>query len=106
MGKQVVDALGDTLGQVSDVILDPETGRVIRLIISRGGVWGIGDDVVAIALDAVEFSPRESTIIAPGLTQSEIERYSGSASQPPEEEVDAEHEADPPATGEIGRAHV
>ncbi|WP_162937886.1 PRC-barrel domain-containing protein [Indioceanicola profundi] len=74
MGKPVIDAAGDSLGQVADIIITT-TGQVKRLVISRGGVWGIGDEVVAIDFKTVRLLPAEGKILAEGLTKDEIERH-------------------------------
>ena len=74
MGKPVIDAAGDSLGQIADVIITT-TGEVKRLVISRGGVWGIGDEVVAIDFTAVRILPAEGKVLVSGLTRDEIERH-------------------------------
>lgn len=73
----VVSATGADLGQVADVIIDAETRRVIRIVISRGGVAGFFEDVVAVEADAIRLAPADGRIVAPGLTPDEIERLSG-----------------------------
>ncbi|WP_230534402.1 PRC-barrel domain-containing protein [Microvirga roseola] len=78
MGTPVVSATGASLGQVADVIIDGNTGRVIRLVISKGGIAGFFDDKVAIEASAVRLLPVEGKIVAPGLTPDEIERIANS----------------------------
>lgn len=76
MGTPVVDATGGDLGQVSDVIIDAETGRVARLIISKGGIGGFFDEKVAVDVNSVRLVPVDGRIVAAGLTPDEIEGYS------------------------------
>lgn len=49
---------GDDIGEVSDLLLN-EDGEVKGVVISVGGVMGIGDKKVAVEWDAVEVSKDE-----------------------------------------------
>jgi sporulation protein YlmC with PRC-barrel domain len=81
MGTPVVDATGADLGQIADVIVDGETGRVARLVISKGGIAGFFDSKVAVDASAVRLVPVDGRIVATGLTPDEVQRYSGAAGQ-------------------------
>lgn len=77
MGTPVVGATGGDLGQISDIIIDGETGRVTRLIISKGGIAGFFDKKIAVDPDSVRLVPVDGRIVAAGLTPDEIDRYAG-----------------------------
>lgn len=81
MGTPVVDATGADLGQIADVIVDGETGRVARLVISKGGIAGFFDSKVAVDAGSVRLIPVDGRIVATGLTPDEVQRYSGAAGQ-------------------------
>ena len=56
-GNPVVNAQGEELGNVSQIMLDVRTGRIAYAVLSCGGFLGIGDKLFAIpwhalALDA------------------------------------------------------
>lgn len=47
-GNKVVNPQGDTLGTVSDIMLDVPRGRIAYLVMSSGGFLGLGDRLFAI----------------------------------------------------------
>jgi sporulation protein YlmC with PRC-barrel domain len=49
-GQEVVDSRGEEIGQVEDVLIDRD-GRVVALLISTGGVMGIGGETKAVEWD-------------------------------------------------------
>jgi sporulation protein YlmC with PRC-barrel domain len=55
VGKTVYNNEGAELGDVNDVVFD-ESGNPSYLIVSRGGVLGIGDELVPIPWDSVDSS--------------------------------------------------
>jgi sporulation protein YlmC with PRC-barrel domain len=73
MGKAVVGGDGQRLGDVSDVILDPQSGEARHLVISSGGFLGIGAKTVAIDYNQVQVSTGEDQLTVSSLTQSDIE---------------------------------
>lgn len=52
-GNPVVDAKGEELGKVTDVMLDVRRGRVAYAVLSCGGFLGIGDKLFAIPWGAL-----------------------------------------------------
>ena len=47
----VVNAAGDDLGHVEDLMIDPMTGKVDYAVLSFGGFLGIGDKYFAVPFD-------------------------------------------------------
>jgi len=52
IGAKVENRQGENLGEISDLSVDPKTGRVDFAVVSHGGVLGIGDKYVAVPLNA------------------------------------------------------
>ena len=53
IGTKVHDRAGKTLGDVKDVILDTNTGRVHYAVLSSGGILGMGGKLFAVPLSKV-----------------------------------------------------
>lgn len=52
IGARVENREGENLGKISDLSVDPKTGRVDFAVLSHGGVLGIGDKFIAVPLSA------------------------------------------------------
>ncbi|HEV7372832.1 PRC-barrel domain-containing protein [Arenibaculum sp.] len=72
MGRPVMGTDGQQLGEVSDVIVDPETMEMRRLVIDSGGFLGFGAKRIALDRDQVEIRPEEG-IMARELTREDVE---------------------------------
>jgi len=48
IGMEVKNLQGEKLGKVENLVVDLETGRIIRVIVSSGGFLGIGDELSAV----------------------------------------------------------
>ena len=82
IGKPIVNASGEKIGDVSDVLFD-RTGRITTVVIGVGGFLGLGAKQVAIPFEAVTYreqdGDREITVplskealqAAPDYTMSE-----------------------------------
>jgi PRC-barrel domain protein len=72
LGKQVRRAANDNMGRMVDVIVD-RTGQVRAAIIDFGGFLGVGSRKIAVAWNALHFSPNAKKIehIALELTRDE-----------------------------------
>jgi sporulation protein YlmC with PRC-barrel domain len=76
-GDRVVNRQGEELGDIHDIMIDVQRGRVAYAVMSRGGVLGVGDKLFAIpwhalTLDAdrkcfVLDAPKERFDAAPGF---------------------------------------
>jgi len=53
IGTTVKDTSGEKLGDVKELVINPETGQVVYAVVSYGGVLGMGDKLFAIPLKAL-----------------------------------------------------
>jgi len=76
-GDKVTNAAGESLGDIKDLMIDLEGGRVAYAVLSFGGVFGMGDKLFAIPWEALRLDtenecfildvPRETLEKAPGF---------------------------------------
>jgi len=71
IGRDVYGDNDQDLGEVSDVILDPETKQIRKLVVGSGGFLGIGEKTVAIDIQQVEIRPDQGIYVS-GLTQEAV----------------------------------
>lgn len=55
IGTDVVNAKGDNLGDIKEVVIDPHTGKVAYAVVSFGGFLGMGEKLFAIPFSAFEY---------------------------------------------------
>lgn len=72
IGKQVQNRQGEDLGEVHDVVLGPD-GQVGYIILSRGGVLGMGENLYPIPKDAVSFD-QQNDIVMVDIDQQRLEQ--------------------------------
>jgi sporulation protein YlmC with PRC-barrel domain len=53
-GERVVDSEGEHLGKVDEIMVDLESGRIGYVVLSSGGVLGMGDKLFAVPWEAFE----------------------------------------------------
>lgn len=53
MSDNVVNPQGENLGDIKDFMIDTENGRVVYAVLSFGGLFGIGDKLFAVPMDAL-----------------------------------------------------
>jgi sporulation protein YlmC with PRC-barrel domain len=53
IGDGVVNAMGEDLGKVDEIMLDISTGRVVYAVLSFGGILGMGNKLFAIPWEAM-----------------------------------------------------
>ena len=58
-GQDVRGAGGNLIGEVADVIVDGQTGRIAFFVVSRGGVAGIGDTLRLVPYGAMNRAPND-----------------------------------------------
>lgn len=71
IGKTVVAYDGQKVGTVYDVIMN-RNNRPSQLVVSSGGVMGIGAQNVAVDINSVRYSPQQDAIVATQLTKEQF----------------------------------
>lgn len=74
MGKTVVGPDGRKLGTVADVIVDPSSGEAQEVILSHGGLLGLGEKQVAIEFSKLRPMPDGDELQTSSLTAEQIEQ--------------------------------
>ena len=61
---KVVDAAGTLVGTLSDLELDPATGRALRMVVHKGGLLGFGGETTTIEAAAIRAVGSEVITVA------------------------------------------
>jgi sporulation protein YlmC with PRC-barrel domain len=56
IGTDVKNTKNEDLGDIKDIVLDPMSGRIAYVVVSYGGILGMGDKLFAIPWSAVRWS--------------------------------------------------
>jgi sporulation protein YlmC with PRC-barrel domain len=56
IGTTVKDINGDNLGDIKELVLNPESGQVVYAVVSYGGVLGLGDKLFAVPWKALQWT--------------------------------------------------
>lgn len=80
MGDKVVNPQGEHLGEIKELMIDPQTGHVGYAVLSFGGFLGMGDKLFAIPFRALALNadqkefvlnvPKDKLKSAPGFDKS------------------------------------
>lgn len=62
-GTKVLDAKGDHLGSIDDLMLDTDTGDVTYAVLSIGAFLGMGDKLFAIPWKALTVDPADQSFV-------------------------------------------
>jgi sporulation protein YlmC with PRC-barrel domain len=62
MGCQVHNRQGEQLGEIQDLAVDPESGRIAFAVLARGGTMGMGETLVAVPISAMSFSENKAVL--------------------------------------------
>jgi sporulation protein YlmC with PRC-barrel domain len=55
IGTDVVNAKGESLGEIKEVVIDPETGRVAYAVVAFGGFLSMGEKLFAIPFSSFRY---------------------------------------------------
>ena len=72
-GTDVRNPQDESLGSVSDVIIDANDGSIAYVLVARGGFLGIGEDHYAIPWTEIRATPGLDTIVV-DRTEAELEQ--------------------------------
>ncbi len=73
--KKIISSDGKEIGTAKDLVIGKD-GKIEYVILSTGGVFGIGSDKIAISWDKFRSTGNINQLVA-DVTQSDIERYAG-----------------------------
>lgn len=76
IGTKVKDAKGGKLGDIKDLVLDPESGQVVYAVVSFGGVFGVGNKLFAVPLKALHWT-RDKEYYALDLDKETLKKAPG-----------------------------
>ncbi len=80
VGKKVRGPGGEEVGEVENIVFSPE-GKVFKLILSTGGILGIGDKNLAVKWSDVKIGPGYDYVTTP-ITAETVERLACSMAFP------------------------
>ncbi len=60
IGTNVIDSYGAKLGDVKEIVIDPQAGKVAYAVISFGGFMGMGNKLFAVPFSALQYVPRSN----------------------------------------------
>jgi sporulation protein YlmC with PRC-barrel domain len=64
MGKRVQNPQGENLGNIEDIVIDSDAGRIAYAVLSFGGFLGLGDKLFAIPWQALSLEAQRGTLVA------------------------------------------
>ena len=67
-GTSVYGNDNDKLGHVSDVLMEPQSKKIDRLVVTSGGVLGVGGHRVAVPIDQFKWDGDKDAFILPMTT--------------------------------------
>lgn len=62
IGDPVKNSAGEDLGELEDIMIDLESGRIDYAVIARGGILGIGDKLFAIPWSSLHVDLEDESI--------------------------------------------
>lgn len=61
-GQNVYNLNDESIGDIKDLMIDPNNAEVVYAVLAFGGFMGIGSKLFAIPLEALQFSDKDDTI--------------------------------------------
>lgn len=63
IGTNVVNPKHENLGDIKEMVIDPQTGKVAYAVVSFGGFLGMGEKLFAIPFSAFAYNPSEKEYV-------------------------------------------
>jgi sporulation protein YlmC with PRC-barrel domain len=75
-GDKVVDAAGEKLGTIDELMIDMDRGSVAYAVLSVGGLFGMGDKLFAIPWSALRVDTTEKQLVL-NIKKEQLEKAPG-----------------------------
>lgn len=75
-GTSVTNSQGEDLGEVEEIMLDLQNGRVAYAVLSFGGLLGMGDKLFAIPWEALEIDQKKEKVVT-NITKEKLKNAPG-----------------------------
>ena len=72
-GTDVYNTAGDSLGEIYDVMIDKQSGRIAYAVLSFGGFLGMGERFHPIPWSNLKYDTRQGGYVV-GLTKEQLEK--------------------------------
>lgn len=72
----VVNLDGEDLGEIKDFMIDTENGRIVYAVLSFGGLFGIGDKLFALPMDALTVDTENERFVC-DIREEQLENAPG-----------------------------
>jgi sporulation protein YlmC with PRC-barrel domain len=72
-GTNVYNTAGDSLGEIIDVMIDKQSGRIAYAVMSFGGFLGIGERYHPLPWSTLKYDTRQGGYVV-GLTKDQLEK--------------------------------
>jgi sporulation protein YlmC with PRC-barrel domain len=76
IGTDIVNAKGDSLGEVKDVVIDPSTGRVAYAVVAFGGFLSMGEKLFAVPFNALNYNDDKNEYVL-NISKERLEKAPG-----------------------------
>lgn len=63
IGNDLRNTMNEGLGDIEDVVFDPETGGISHVLVETGGFLGLGEKTVAVPLEALSVTDNMNTFV-------------------------------------------
>ncbi|GAB4234520.1 MAG: hypothetical protein Kow00121_62250 [Elainellaceae cyanobacterium] len=74
MNTRVENPQGDNLGNIEDLVLDIDEGRIAYAVLSFGGFLGLGDKLFAIPMEALRLTRRDGALASDQILVLNVEK--------------------------------
>lgn len=76
IGYTVKDREGQELGEIEELVIDPQSGRIVYAALATGGFLGMGDKLFAVPWESMRFMPEEQSFTL-NIARETLERSPG-----------------------------
>jgi sporulation protein YlmC with PRC-barrel domain len=63
IGTDVINAKGEKLGDIKEIVIDPQTGKVVYAVVTFGGFMTLGEKLFAIPFSAFAYNVSKNEYI-------------------------------------------